>query len=148
MNKLIKGKKSLITISIVLMLLSLLLVGGSVGLIVYGANVVSEKVLTGIILIVVGSLLAILFLGGIIFSFVLYFTGRSLVALNGSVAEENLAKGTVNMIKCGNCGAEVEKNDKFCPKCGTTTEQTKTCEKCGTVNKVDSKVCTECGTKL
>lgn len=148
MNKIARNKKSLIIGSIVIMLLSLLLVGGAVALVVYGANVVGEKLLVGLILIIVGSLLAILFAGGIVFGAISFFTGKSLVALNGSVDEENLAKGTANMIKCQNCGESVNPEDRFCWKCGATTTEFKQCENCKILNKKDANVCTACGEKL
>ena len=73
---------------------------------------VIESLCGGIVLIVVGSLLSLLFLSGIVYGFIMYFTGKSLVALNGSIAEDNLAKGTVNMVKCPNCGATAHTIEK------------------------------------
>ena len=148
MNRLVKGKKSLIGISIALIILSLVLVGGSVGLIIWGAKIVKDAVAIGVVLIIVGALLSILFLGGVAYSFVFYFTGKSLVALNGSVAEDNLGIGTININKCSNCGEKIEDNEKFCAKCGNELADAKKCEKCGVLNKKDSNNCTACGEKL
>lgn len=148
MNKIAKNKKTLLIISAVIMIGCLLLMGGAIALIVCGANVVAEKLALGIVLILAGALLAILFAGGIVFGAVLFFTGKSLVALNGSIAEENLAKGTVNMTKCQNCGEPVDPADKFCGKCGATTTEFKQCENCKVLNKKDANVCTACGEKL
>ena len=148
MNKLVRGKTSLLIVSISMMVLSLLCVAGSVGLIIWGSKIVSETLILGIILIIVGSLLVLMFLSGIIYGFILYFTGKSLVALNGSVKEDDLCKGTVNMVKCPNCGVEIDKNDKYCGKCGKSLENTKICKKCKTENSADSFVCTNCGEKF
>ena len=148
MNKLVRGKTSLLIVSIAMIVLSLLCAAGSVGLVVWGAKIVKDAVAIGVILIVAGSALALMFLSGIIYGFVLYFTGKSLVALNGSVAEENLGKGTVNMVKCPNCGVELGGADKFCEKCGKDLAKVKKCPKCGKEVSVDALVCSECGEKL
>lgn len=150
MNKLVRGKTSLIIVSVSMILLSALLVGGSAGLIVWGVKSLSDSLALGIVLIIIGSLLAITFLGGFVYGFILYFTGKSLVAINGgSVAEDNsLAKGTINMTKCSNCGEPLSKDDKFCGKCGKSASEFKKCEKCGVLNKSDANVCTACGEKL
>ena len=148
MNKLAKNKKSLIIVSIIIMLASLLLVGGSIALIVYGAKVIAEKLLIGLVLIIVGSLLGIFFASGIVLGVVFFFTGKSLVALNGSIAEDNLGIGTVNMVKCQNCGEAVDPKDQFCGKCGSTTTEFKQCEHCKVLNKKNNKICTACGEKL
>lgn len=148
MNKLVKGKKTLVGISIALIGLCLLLVAGSIGLIVWGASIVKSSVALGVVLIIVGVLLSIMFLGGVVYSFIFYFTGKSLVALTGSVAEDNLGIGTVNMNKCNNCGTKIENNEKFCAKCDSSLEDAKKCEKCGVLNKLDANNCTACGEKL
>ena len=148
MNKLVRGKTSLIIVSLAMMLLSILCTAGSIGLIVWGAKIVSDLIALGIVLIIVGSILALIFLSGIVYGFVLFFTGKSLVALSGSIAEENLSKGTVNMVKCPNCGVEVSVKDKFCPKCGKDFAKTKKCAKCNTEVNIDAKVCTNCGEKF
>ena len=63
------------------------------------------------------------------------------------------------IVKCANCGAEVDKSAAFCASCGTAipkeavVEETqvledKTCPSCGTVIVGDSVFCGNCGTKL
>lgn len=148
MNKLVRGKTSLLIVSLAMIFISLLCTAGSVGLIIWGANIVKEVVVLGIVLIVVGAVLALTFLSGVIYGFILYFTGKSLVALNGSVAEDNLAMGTVNMVKCKNCGTAINNGDKFCSKCGNTLSETKKCTKCGKEVDVNAQACPECGEKL
>ena len=64
-----------------------------------------------------GIILTILGIAGIVCGVVFSWTGSAVKATNGSIAEDNLGKGTVNMNKCENCGAEVEKGIKICKKC-------------------------------
>ena len=148
MNKIAKNKKTLTIASVVISILSLLLVGASIAMVVYGAKIVGEKLAIGLVLIIVGALLALLFLGGIVFGLVLFFTGKSVVAINGSIAEEILGKGTVNMIKCSNCGEPLNGEETYCGKCGAETAEFKKCGKCEVLNKKDAHVCTACGEKL
>ena len=148
MNRLVRGKTSLILVSVAMMFLSLLLTAGSVGLVVWGALIVKSKLALGLVLIISGSLLSIMFLSGIIYGFVLYFTGKSLVALNGSVAEGNSVFGTANMKKCSKCGTKVEETDNFCPQCNNELTDARKCGKCGVLNKKESNNCTACGEKL
>ena len=68
------------------------------------------KLVFGIILLVVGILGLAL---GVSFSWI----ANSVKATKGSIAEDNLGKGTVNMHKCENCGAEVEAGKTICEKC-------------------------------
>lgn len=148
MNKLVRGKTSLIILSVSMAIVGLLLTGGSIGLIVWGAKIVSDTVALGVVLIVIGSIMTLLFLSGVVYGIILYITGKSLVALNGSVKEDNLGVGTVNMLKCDSCGAEIEKNEKFCSKCGKELADAKKCTECGVLNKKDAKHCTACGKEL
>ena len=70
-----------------------------------------------IIKLVFGIILSLLGLLGIGFGIAFTWIGSSLKATKGSIAEGNAAKGTVNMTKCENCGAEVEPGVKICAKC-------------------------------
>ena len=55
------------------------------------------------------------------------------------------------MVKCSNCGAEVEGSD-FCFSCGEKVEKLQKdsdiCPKCGTKNNKNTNFCVECGHKL
>lgn len=55
------------------------------------------------------------------------------------------------MVKCNNCGAEVEGSD-FCFNCGEKVEKyskdSDVCPKCGTKNNKNTNFCVECGHKL
>ena len=70
-----------------------------------------------ILKLVFGIILAILGLIGFGIGLTFTWTARAVQATKGSIAEENLSKGTVNMHKCENCGAEVEEGKKICAKC-------------------------------
>ena len=67
--------------------------------------------------LIVGIILAILGILGLVFGISFSWISSSLIATKGSVAEENLAKGTVNMNKCKNCGAQVEAGVEICAEC-------------------------------
>ncbi len=70
-----------------------------------------------VIKLVFGILLLILGIAGIACGVVFSWTANAVKATKGSIAEDNLGKGTVNMNKCDNCGAEVEEGVKICKKC-------------------------------
>jgi len=140
------GRKSLMTVSIVLLILCLAALGGGIAMIVVGAT---SGVLAKIIwMSIVGGILVIL---GAIFSIVavyMFFVSMSMIKVDqGSVKDGNRAKGTVNVVKCDKCGQELPDNAIFCSKCGTPVEGVKQCE-CGAVNKMDDEYCTACGKKL
>ena len=77
---------------------------------VIGKDLSVLKLIFGIILIIVG-------VAGIALGVSLSWVGSSVKATKGSIVEDNLGKGTVNMNKCQNCGAEVEKGKNICSKC-------------------------------
>ncbi len=54
------------------------------------------------------------------------------------------------MVKeCSKCGAQVEKNMKFCTECGTKMEpETLKCPNCSVEVPEGTKFCMECGTKI
>lgn len=49
------------------------------------------------------------------------------------------------MIKCPNCGVEVEDRSKFCGECGGAIPQSKECPQCHTKLAFGAKFCIECG---
>lgn len=65
-----------------------------------------------------------------------------------------------NLRKCSNCGEVIEIENKFCPVCGEKQKKIKEpkqekekidikiCSECGTEHGVDVKYCTKCGNKL
>ena len=48
-----------------------------------------------------------------------------------------------NKLRCVNCGAEVDENQKFCPECGTKIGEF--CKNCGARLSKNQKFCPECG---
>lgn len=70
-----------------------------------------------VIKLVFGIILAVIGLAGLIFGIFITWMASSVKATQGSIAEDNLGKGTVNMHKCENCGAEVEAGKTICAKC-------------------------------
>ena len=55
---------------------------------------------------------------------------------------------------CDGCGAEVDEDAEFCPKCGAKFDEVETdedeveCSKCGIINDSDNKFCKKCGQEL
>ena len=113
MNIIEKRKSQLNFIGIITIAISVILAVVGVILIVnsgIGKDLSVIKLIFGIILAVLG----LIGLGlGIFFSIM----ASSVKATKGSIAEDNLGKGTVNMHKCQNCGAEVEEGVTICAKC-------------------------------
>ncbi len=70
-----------------------------------------------VIKIVLGIIFLILGIVGLFFGVVFTWVASAVKATDGSIAEDNLGKGTVNMHKCENCGAQVEEGVKICAKC-------------------------------
>lgn len=149
MNKIQKSKGALIGISIGGMVLGLALVVAGIILAIFGGKGLAGDNITGGILKLVFGILMIP-LGGtlIVFGFIFTFTGASLKATNGSVAEGNLAKGTVNMNKCHICGHEISEGTDFCANCGHDLRAIKTCPNCGGQNSRDAKHCVNCGKEI
>lgn len=61
-------------------------------------------------------------------------------------AVASAVKSTEEKSRCPYCGAETEKDSKFCPECGKQLK--KTCSSCGETVDGDSKYCDNCGAKL
>ena len=67
--------------------------------------------------LVIGIILLVLGIAGIALGVAFSWVASAVKATKGSIAEDNLGKGTVNMNKCENCGAEVEAGVKICAQC-------------------------------
>ena len=94
------------------------LAGGIIGILSVAGGAVMLALCAGnIYLLIGGILLLVLGLVGIVLGVFLYIMSRAVVATQGSIAEENLGKGTVNMHKCTNCGAEIPAERTICEKC-------------------------------
>lgn len=109
MNMIEKRKGQLKGFGIILLILSALaLAGGVVMIVLGGANGW---------LIIGGVILAVLGIAGLVIGVIFTWTACAVKATHGSIAEDNLAIGTVNMHKCENCGAAVEEGVTICKKC-------------------------------
>lgn len=49
---------------------------------------------------------------------------------------------------CPQCNAPLQKNVKFCPKCGEKIRDKKHCTECGAELAAGGKFCAECGHKV
>ena len=149
MNKIEKGKKALIGLSIGIIILSLVFQGVGIMLTVFGGRgLSSSSKAVAIVELVFGIIMIIIGLFGVMFGITFTWTGGALKALHGSVAEDNLGKGTVNMKKCAICGTEISGDEKFCPKCGKSIDGKNVCPNCGATNQADARNCTNCGHDL
>lgn len=108
MNIIEKRKGQLKGLGLITLILGALMLVGGVLMLCLGSG--AGMIIGGILLAVLG-LVAVV--GGIVFTWV----SNAVVATHGSIAEGNLGKGTVNMHKCENCGAEVDEGVKICAKC-------------------------------
>lgn len=113
MNIIEKRKSQFKFIGAIILAISVILAVVGVILLVNAFNGDSISVLKlvfGIILIIVG-------ICGIALGISLSWIASAVKATKGSIAENNLGKGTENMHKCENCGVEIEAGKTFCAKC-------------------------------
>lgn len=52
------------------------------------------------------------------------------------------------MVKCSGCGAELNANATFCPKCGKKVDSVNLCKSCGNEIPEGVAFCPNCGTKV
>ena len=113
MNIIEKRKSQLKFVGAIVLAISVILAVVGVVLLLnsgIGEDLSVIKLVFGIILIVVG-------VAGIALGVSLSWVGSAVKATKGSIAEDNLGKGTSNMHKCSNCGAEIEEGKNICSKC-------------------------------
>lgn len=73
------------------------------------------------------------------------------MAMGGMMAKSFAgAAAATETVKCGKCGAEVEKGLKFCSECGGELDggEKISCPECGASVKKSAKFCTECGAPM
>lgn len=109
MNRIEKGKKGLSAFGIVLIVLAVVFgVLGVLG-IVFGA------IKPNVLLIVFGAIGVVLSGVAIVYGVIFAWTSSALVATKGSIAEDNLGMGTVNLEKCQKCGMPLDPQTHECP---------------------------------
>lgn len=149
MNKIEKGKKGLIWIGVIALVLSVVGVVAGTWIVVACAKSLAEAITAGnIIGVVAGSLLILLSFALIFVGIHFVWIGAVIKATNGSIKDDDLCKGTVNMIKCPKCGNEVAADDKVCGNCGKVLAKTVKCPECGEEVEASKKFCTKCGAEL
>lgn len=140
------GKKQLVIVSTVILVLSLLALVGGIVLLVNGikASGVFGKVWRIVLAVI------LMFIGGV-FSYasvMALFTSMGMLKNDSmNVKDGNRAKGTLNIYKCDKCGHEVEEGAEFCKNCGVSLKDYIECE-CGTRNPSDATHCSKCGKEL
>lgn len=149
MNKIEKNKNWLIALSVGIIVLGVLMLGGGIVLTVFGGKGIASGANAGnIIELVFGILLIICSIPLSLFGIMFSWTGGYLKATHGSIAEDNLGKGTVNMNKCSNCGSPISGDETFCGNCGKSLVEEPVCPACGAKNMKGTKNCTSCGAEL
>ena len=113
MNIIEKRKGQLKGLGIALLVASVILLAVGITLISVAATALVLKV--G--MLIGGIVLVVLSIPGIVVGVIFTWTATAVKAVNGSIAEENLAMGTANMHKCANCGAALEEGKTICEKC-------------------------------
>ncbi|MBQ8908730.1 MAG: zinc ribbon domain-containing protein [Clostridia bacterium] len=109
MNLIEKRKSQLKNLGIILLVISALaLVGGILMLALAKGS--AGLIIGGIVLLVAA-------VAGVVVGVIFTWTSSAVQATQGSIAEGNLGKGTVNMHKCSNCGVEIPEERTICEKC-------------------------------
>ena len=141
------GRKELLIVSLILLIISLAGLAGGIILIVNG--VMSGEVAQIIWKIIVGVILVIL--GGSIgwVSILMLFTAKDMMKNEqGNLKDTtNSAIGTANINKCDNCGRELEEGIAFCTHCGREVNGQIKCD-CGEINNQTAEYCAKCGKNL
>ena len=68
-------------------------------------------------------------------------------AMGNSMSLQRGPGGTEVKIKCGKCGALMDQDAKFCPKCGASQVVGTPCPGCGATVPADASFCPKCGAK-
>ena len=113
MNKIEKGKSQLKSLGTICLALGVIL--SVVGVVLMLTCAISGSL--NVAKLIVGIILFILGVAGLAVGVNFTWVSSALKATKGNLAEENLGKGTVNMNKCKNCGAEVKKGEDICENC-------------------------------
>lgn len=150
MNIIQKGKRQLIILSVVVLILALGFLAGGIVLIVSGSFDISNSASIAIIIVkfLFGVIFTIIGLLGLCLGVVMVWTGGTIKAKFGNIAEMSKLNGTVNMKKCKKCGAAVSEHDDFCGICGFHLNELIKCPNCGKETDTNKKHCTHCGQKL
>ena len=149
MNKIEKSKKAVIWIGVACFLLAIAGIVSGIWVMVSSIKQISDGVsVGGIFGIIAGVILCIMAFGLIWVGIYFTWVGSAVKATHGSIKDDDLCQGTVNMKKCAVCGSEVSAEDKICGNCGNTLVKTRKCKACGKEVERSKKYCTECGAPM
>lgn len=122
MNKIQRQKGGLLLLGIIAFVVAVLFVVFGILLLVKGIGNVADgaTLAVGIIEIVFGVIMCLLFFPAIIFAVYALSVTLALKATVGSLKMGNIAKegGTINMKKCDKCGTELKDGENVCSNCG------------------------------
>lgn len=140
-------KSHLTLVALVVAIIALALVVGGVwlfvkGILVDGAFATTWRIILGVVMAILG-----LPLGYV--AFMMLVTASSMINVkDGNVSDVgNSAVGTVNVLKCSNCGTKLDDEVDHCPNCGKKQDGIIKCE-CGHKNIDSAKHCVKCGKEL
>jgi len=60
--------------------------------------------------------------------------------------DETIIENETIFLECPNCNAKIERQTKYCGKCGISLKEF--CFNCKTKNRIDAKYCGNCGKEL
>ena len=118
MNSIKKQKSMLIGLGVLFVVISVLFLVFGILLTLTGIKNISNAI--GIVKLVFGILMIILFVPAGWTGIKFIWVGSVLTATIGSIKQANIAKegGTVNMKKCDKCGTEIKDGETECSNCG------------------------------
>lgn len=149
-NILKKGKRQLILMSTIFLVLAIALAVVGIILAIQGYTAIGTETALGTIILKAGfgTLMTIFGLIFIAASVVMLWTGAAMKTNLGNTLDESIPKGTLNMKKCQRCGREIKENEEFCGNCGAPLSSKKKCKSCGAENDQDKKFCIKCGKEM
>mgnify|MGYP003296374541 CR=1 FL=1 len=122
-NRIEKQRSALRGLGIAALVCGLAAFAGGVVMVVFGVmNLIKSSIAPGLVLTIIGALLAIAGCAATIWGFYATWVGFSIKATKGSVAEDNLSKGTVNGKVCPKCGIANTSDATECQVCHTPLE--------------------------
>ena len=141
-DKIQKGKKSVITWGIFILILTVICIIGAI-LCTVAAGTKWWLITLAIILYILG-------IFGLIVGITFVWTGCTIKAITANIKDNNipLENGSINATFCPNCGATVNPGDKFCLVCAQPISNIKICKSCKAQNEKEATACTKCGKPL
>lgn len=140
-------KSHLTLVALVVAIIALALVVAGVwllvcGILADGTFATTWRIILAVLMIIIG-----LPLGYV--AFMMFVTAHNMINVkDGNVSDlGNSAEGTLNVLKCYNCGTKLDEEVDHCPNCGRKQDGIIKCE-CGHKNSNEATHCVKCGKNL